>query len=60
MTFLAAVINVVKTRRLWPRGLQPPLTEADQQVLARAAEQQEMRRGERIRVEFDPTSAAPS
>lgn len=57
MTFLAAEINVVKTRRLWPRGLQPPLTEADQQVLARAAEQQEMRRGERIRVEFEPSSA---
>ena len=57
MTFFAAEINVVKTRRLWPRGLQPPLTEADQQVLAEAAKQQEMRKEERIRVEFGPSSA---
>jgi membrane protein len=32
-TLLAAEINVVKARRLWPRSLQPPLTEADGRAL---------------------------
>lgn len=31
-TLLAAEINVVKVRRLWPRALQPPLTEADERA----------------------------
>jgi hypothetical protein len=31
-TLLAAEINVVKVRRLWPRALQPPLMEADQRA----------------------------
>jgi YihY family inner membrane protein len=58
VTFLAAEVNVVKARRLWPRGLQPPLTEADRQALAEQAKQQEIRPEQRIRVEFDPASAA--
>jgi YihY family inner membrane protein len=32
-TLLAAEINVVKARRLWPRAVQPPLTEADARAL---------------------------
>jgi uncharacterized BrkB/YihY/UPF0761 family membrane protein len=32
-TLVAAEINVVKARRLWPRSLQPPLTEADGRAL---------------------------
>jgi YihY family inner membrane protein len=32
-TLMAAEINVVKVRRLWPRALQPPLTEADARAL---------------------------
>ena len=31
-TLLAAEINVVRARRLWPRALQPPLTEADERA----------------------------
>jgi YihY family inner membrane protein len=32
ITLLAAEINVVKCRSLWPRALQPPLTEADERA----------------------------
>jgi YihY family inner membrane protein len=33
LTLYAAESNVVRTRRLWPRSLQPPLTDADRRVL---------------------------
>ena len=32
VTLLAAEINVVKVRRLWPRAVQPPLTDADERA----------------------------
>jgi hypothetical protein len=42
----AAEINVVLTRRLWPRSLlQPPLTEPDRRVLTALAETEERRPG---------------
>src|ERR1700746_2234048 len=40
ITVYAAEINVVLTRRLWPRAIvQPPLTEADRAVMAAPAPQ---------------------
>jgi YihY family inner membrane protein len=57
LTFVAAEVNVVRTRRLWPRGLQPPLTEADRRALAEEARQQELRPEQKIRVEFEPAPA---
>ena len=51
MTFLAAEINVVRRRRLWPRGIvQPPLTEADRRALAYYAKQEERRAEESVDV----------
>jgi membrane protein len=42
VTLLAAEVNVVRKRRLWPRGLvQPPLTDADRRALTDDADQQE-------------------
>jgi membrane protein len=43
ITFLAAEINVVKARRLWPRTLKPPLTEADVRALKIYALQEKRR-----------------
>lgn len=36
---LSAEMNVVLSRRLWPRGLRPPLTEADRLVLSAQAKE---------------------
>ncbi len=53
VTMYAAELNVVRARRLWPRGLvQPPLTEADERVLADVARQQERRPEQRVTVRF--------
>jgi YihY family inner membrane protein len=50
----AAEINVVLARRVWPRSIvQPPLTEADKQVLADIAHQEERRPEESVDVTFD-------
>lgn len=57
VTFLAAEVNVVRARRLWPRSLRPPLTEADRRALAEAAKQQEIRPEENVRVELGPASS---
>ena len=44
LSLYAAEINVVRARRLWPRGIvQPPLTEADRRVLDAIAEQNRRR-----------------
>lgn len=44
VTLYAAEVNVVRTRRLWPRGLaQPPLTRADARAYAAYAMQEERR-----------------
>ncbi len=48
-----AEVNVVKSRRLWPRSIvQPPLTAADRQMLATYARQQQRRPEHQVRVEF--------
>jgi YihY family inner membrane protein len=55
----AAEINVVLTRRLWPRSiLQPPLTDADERVLHDIARQEERRLEERVGVGFPPDAVA--
>jgi uncharacterized BrkB/YihY/UPF0761 family membrane protein len=44
LSLYAAEVNVVRARRLWPRGIvQPPLTEADRRVLDAIAEQNRRR-----------------
>jgi membrane protein len=51
---LAAEINVVRARRLWPRSLVvPPLAGEDGQVLASQAEEERARPEERVEVTFD-------
>jgi uncharacterized BrkB/YihY/UPF0761 family membrane protein len=58
LTVYAAEINVVAERRLWPRSIvQPPLTEADRDVLASIAEREERRPEEEVDVSF-PRRAA--
>lgn len=53
-----AEINVVRRRRLWPRGLDLPLTVADRQMLVAYALAQQRRPEERVSVQFD--GEAPS
>ena len=53
MLLYAAEVNVVRARRLWPRSLFEPATEADRQALRAAARVEERRDGERIEVTFD-------
>ncbi|MEY9965006.1 uncharacterized BrkB/YihY/UPF0761 family membrane protein [Streptacidiphilus sp. MAP12-16] len=53
ITVYAAEANVVRARRLWPRGLmQPPLTRADRQVLAALVKQEERRPEQRVQNVF--------
>ena len=54
MTLLAAEVNVVKKRRLWPRAIvQPPLTGADVRALVSYAQEQERRPEEDVTVRID-------
>jgi YihY family inner membrane protein len=53
ITHLAAEINVVKARKLWPRSLKPPLTDAEQRALSRAAKREALRPEEDINVAFE-------
>lgn len=54
ITLYAAELNVVRARRLYPRSIvQPPLTPADQRVLADIAKVGERRPEQRVAVEFD-------
>jgi YihY family inner membrane protein len=56
----AAEINVVLTRRLWPRSLlQPPLTEPDRRVLTALAETEERRPGQTVEVRFSAEDEPP-
>ena len=49
-----AEINVVRSRRLWPRSLvQPPLTSADRDMLVSYATEQQRRPEQRVSVGFD-------
>jgi YihY family inner membrane protein len=64
ITVYSAEINVVLSRRLWPRAIvQPPLTEADRHGMALQALQAQRRPEEHIEVTFDdrpPDTAAPA
>jgi YihY family inner membrane protein len=54
LTLYAAELNVVRVRRLWPRGLvQPPLAGADEQVLEDLAKQEERFPSQTVEVHFD-------
>ena len=58
ISLFAAEVNVVKYRRLWPRGLvQPPLTEADRETMAALAKK-ETRISEQDVIAFYPYPAA--
>ena len=55
----AVEANVVLARHSWPRSLvQPPLTEADQRVLADIAHQEERRPEESVAVSFEDSGDA--
>jgi len=57
ITILCAEINVVKVEHLWPRSLQqPPLSDADQRTMEKAAKAEERVDQERVEVEFDPSA----
>jgi YihY family inner membrane protein len=59
VTLLAAEVNVVRTRRLWPRSLvQAPLTDADREALVRLATEEERRPEQRIDVSFEADGGA--
>lgn len=54
LTVYAVELNVVLTRRLWPRSLvPPPLTEADKRSLTAKVEKNRSRPEERVLVTFD-------
>ena len=54
LTVYGAEINVVKSRRLWPRSVvQPPLTPSDQRVLRDIAVREERRPEQQVKVGFD-------
>jgi hypothetical protein len=51
---LCAEINVVRARRLWPRGLvQPPFTEADQRAMRAGTLVEQRRPEQQITVTFE-------
>ena len=59
----SAEINVVRRRRLWPRGLTEPLTAADRQMLVAYASEQRRTTDERVDVTFgasEPDQATAS
>ena len=57
----AAEINVVRTRKFYPRSIAPPpLTPADEAVLRAVAEQNARRPGQRVQVEFTPPTTTPT
>jgi uncharacterized BrkB/YihY/UPF0761 family membrane protein len=63
VTVYAAEVNVVLTRRLWPRTIvQPPLTEADRASMALQALQNQRREEQSVRVSFTdrPAGAPPA
>jgi len=54
LTVYAAELNVVLSRRLWPRAIvQPPLTEADRRSMAAQAHQNRRRPEQHVLVAFD-------
>ncbi|HVR04601.1 MAG TPA: YihY/virulence factor BrkB family protein [Solirubrobacteraceae bacterium] len=60
VTLLAAEVNVVRARRLWPRSFfTPPLGEADRRVLRSLAEVEQRVQEEEVRVSFDGEPERP-
>jgi amino acid transporter len=60
LTLYAAEINVVVSRRLWPRSLfGPPAEPADQQALTALAKVEERHPVEQVEVEFRTGGPAP-
>ena len=60
VTLYAAEVNVVRVRHLWPRGMvQPPLTEADKEVLSSIALEGKRRPEQYVSTGFrrEPTAA---
>jgi YihY family inner membrane protein len=54
VTLLAAEVNVVRARRLWPRSFfSPPLLDADRRALISSAETEERVEEENVEVDFD-------
>ena len=54
VTLIAAEINVVRARRLWPRSFfSEPLLDADKRALTSSAETEERVREENVQVTFD-------
>ena len=53
LMLFGAEVNVVRVHRLWPRSLQPPLTEADERALRRSAGQEERVDDEVVDVRFE-------
>ena len=54
LTLLCAEINVVRVRRLWPRGLvQPPFTDADQRAMRAGTLVEQRRPEQQITVSFE-------
>ena len=54
VTLIAAEINVVKARHLYPRSLTPPFTPADEAVLTALARQSQRFVAQSVEVEFAP------
>jgi YihY family inner membrane protein len=54
VTLIAAEINVVKARHLYPRSLTPPFTSADEAVLTALARQSQRFVAQSVEVEFAP------
>jgi inner membrane protein YhjD len=60
VTLLAAEVNVVKAKKLWPRSFfSPPLLDADKRALTEAAEVQERVQEQNVEVDFDGPSGPP-
>ena len=53
VTLIAAEINVVRARRLWPRSFTAPLLDADRRALTSSAETEERVHEENVEVTFD-------
>jgi len=62
LTIVAAEVNVVKARHLWPRSFfSDPLLDADRRALTHSAESEERIHEENVEVTFDePASDAPA
>jgi len=56
VTLIAAEINVVKARHLYPRSLTPPFTSADEKVLTALARQSQRFVAETVSVSFEDES----